>query len=123
MIDRLSLVARRRRALFFGLTLFSALLAGGLMLDFVKANGLTSLEVMGLILFIGLFTWIACAFWTAVAGFIISLRGTDPHVIHSTEVKPGPLHGRTALIMPVYNEEPSRVLAGIEAIWHSLQQQ
>ena len=120
MIDRIDLVARRRRATFFGLTFLSALLAGGLMFDIVKANGLTILEGIGLVLFIGLFTWIAGAFWTAVAGFIIRLRDRDPYVIHPDEVKDTVARGRTALVMPVYNEEPSRVLAGIEAIWHSL---
>lgn len=120
MIDRLNLVARRRRGLFFGLTFLSAFLAGGLMFDIVKANGLTVLEVMGLVLFICLFTWIAGAFWTAVAGFVIRLRGNDPYVIHPDEVKDTVARGRTALVMPVYNEEPSRVLAGIEAIWRSV---
>jgi len=123
MIDRLSLVARRRRALFFGMTFFSAMLAGALMFDIVKANGLTGLETAGLVLFISLFTWIAGAFWTAVAGFVIQMRGRDPHVIHSDEANSVVLHGRTALVMPVYNEEPSRVLAGIEAIWRSLGKQ
>jgi membrane glycosyltransferase len=122
MIDRVKSVSRRRRALFFGLTLLSALLAGALMFDIVKANGLTTLESAGLLLFIGLFTWIAGAFWTAVVGFTIRLSGRDPDVLHADEVRDVPLKGRTALVMPVYNEDPTRVLAGIEAIWRSLVQ-
>jgi membrane glycosyltransferase len=120
MIDRYRAAARRRRALFFGLTFLSAVLAGALMFEIVRANGLTVLEAIGLVLFFGLFTWIAGAFWTALAGFIIRLIGRDPVVMHSDEASKEPLRGRTALVMPVYNEEPTRVLAGIEAIWRSL---
>ena len=44
------------------------------MLDILRANSLTVLEAMSLVLFFGLFTWIAGAFWTAIAGFIIRLQ-------------------------------------------------
>ena len=48
-----------------------------LMLDILRANSLTVLEEPSLVLFFILFTWITGAFWTAVAGFIIRLRGGD----------------------------------------------
>ena len=120
--DRLKKAARRRRALFFGLTLLSAALATGLMHDILKANGLTGYEEAGLVLFFVLFTWITGAFWTALAGFVIRLIGRDPAVLHQDEVAGRTLHGRTAVVMPIYNEDTARVAAGLDVIWSSLRE-
>jgi membrane glycosyltransferase len=116
-------IARRRRLLFFGLTLTSGLLATLLMLDILRANGLTVLEAMSLVLFFGLFTWIAGAFWTAIAGFIIRLKGGDPRVMQAHDADGLAIHSRIALVMPVYNEDPKRTTAGLDAIWSSLARQ
>jgi membrane glycosyltransferase len=110
----------RRRLLFFGMTFGSGILASLLMLDILRANSLTVLEALSLVLFFGLFTWIAGAFWTAVAGFIIRLKGGDPGVIQAHDADGLVIHGRIALVMPVYNEDPRRTTAGLDAIWTSL---
>ena len=115
--------ARRRRLLFFGLTLTSSVLASLLMLDILRANSLTVLEAMSLVLFFGLFTWIAGAFWTAIAGFVIRLRGGDPRVMQAHDADGLAIHSRIALVMPVYNEDPRRTTAGLDAIWSSLAKQ
>ena len=109
-----------RRALFFGLTFASAGFASTLMLDILVANGFSLLELAGLALFFCLFVWIAGAFWTAIAGFIVHVFGRDPAVLHANEAQGQTLRGRTALVMPVYNEDPTQVFAGIHAIWSSL---
>jgi membrane glycosyltransferase len=116
-------VRSRRRLLFFGLTFISSILASLLMLDILRANSLTVLEAMSLVLFFGLFTWIAGAFWTAVAGFIIRLRGGDAGVMQAHDADGLVIHSRIALVMPVYNEDPRRTTAGLEAIWTSLSAQ
>jgi len=118
--DRLQKVARRRRALFFGLTLLSSALATGLMHDILKANGFSGYEKAGLVLFFVLFTWITGAFWTAIAGFVIRILKRDPAVLHQDEVAGRTLHGRTAVVMPIYNEDTTRVAAGLDVIWSSL---
>jgi len=115
--------ARRRRLLFFGLTFVSSILASLLMLDILRANSLTVLEAMSLVLFFALFTWIAGAFWTAIAGFIIRLKGGDELVIQAHDADGLVIHSRIALVMPVYNEDPRRTTAGLEAIWTSLSAQ
>jgi membrane glycosyltransferase len=115
--------ARRRRLLFFGLTLISGLLASLLMLDILRANSLTVLEAMSLVLFFGLFTWIAGAFWTAIAGFIIRVKGGDPYVMQAHDADGLAIHSRVALVMPVYNEDPRRTTAGLDAIWTSISKQ
>ncbi|MGH8140985.1 MAG: glucans biosynthesis glucosyltransferase MdoH [Steroidobacteraceae bacterium] len=112
-----------RRTLFFGLTLLTALTGGQLMLRVLQADGLSWLEVSGLIMFMVLFTWISGAFWTAVAGFVIRLTGRDPAVLTTAHAAEGPLRGRTAIVTPIYNEDTARVFAGVEAIWSSLMQQ
>src|ERR1700754_110655 len=116
-------VAIRRRLLFFGFTFLSSILATLLMLDILNANGLTLAEHLALPLFFILFTWIAGAFWTAVAGFIIRLIGRDPEVFHPADVEGRPVQGRTALILCTYNEDFDHVAAGIDAIWTSLQKE
>jgi membrane glycosyltransferase len=113
-------MALRRRALFFGLTFSSSILATFLMLDILNANGLTLAEHLALPLFFILFTWIAGAFWTAIAGFVIRLKGGDKAVPHPADVAGRPVQGRTALILCTYNEDFEHVAAGIDAIWTSL---
>jgi membrane glycosyltransferase len=120
MTPPLKKVARRRRALFFGLTLLSSALATGLMHDILKANGFSGYEKAGLVLFFVLFTWITGAFWTALAGFVIRIIGRDPAVLHQNEVAGRRLQGRTAVVMPIYNEDTTRVAAGLDVIWASL---
>ena len=111
---------RLRRTLFFGLTLLTAGCASALLLDALQANSLSGIELLGLLLFFALFAWIASAFWSAIAGFAISLVGRDPGAVQLGEVAGRALRTRTAIAMPVYNEDPRRVAAGLEAIWCSL---
>jgi len=112
--------ARVRRALFFGLTLATSAFAGLLMLDILRANGLTPLEGVSLMFFFALFTWISGALWTAVAGFLVRVTGGDPAVPDADSVRGRKLRTRTAIVMPICNEDPVRVMAGLDAIWSSL---
>ena len=109
-----------RRTLFFGLTFLTAGCASALLLDVLQANGLKGIELLGLLLFFALFTWIAGALWTAIAGFVVRLTGRDPGGLDISAVAARPLRTRTAIVMPVYNEDPRRVAAGLDAIWYSL---
>ncbi len=117
---RLRRAALWRRLLFFALTLLTAAAATGMMCDILAANGLTGLKRAGLVLFYVLFVWITGAFWTALAGFVIRLRGGDPLSLRPAELAGRPLAGRTAIIMPIYNEDTTRVAAGLDVIWSSL---
>ncbi len=119
-LSRFVRIRRRRRTLFLGLTLLTSVLASLLMLDILRANGLTVMEAVSLVLFFGLFTWIAASFWTAIAGFVLRLRGSDPLVVQARDAEGLTVRNRVALVMPVYNEDPVRTSAGIDAIWGSL---
>jgi membrane glycosyltransferase len=76
----------------------------------VGLGGVTPLEWALLILFVLNFSWIALAFSSAVVGFFALLT--------RKRLKPLPdrLTTRTAVVMPIYNEAPSRVFAAVEAI-------
>jgi len=91
----------------------------------LRVNGLDVLKVASFILFVILLLPIALSFWTAVIGFIIQWRGGDSLDLTRT-LEPIPASNeelpRTAVVMPVYNEDPSRVFAGIKATYESLEQ-
>jgi membrane glycosyltransferase len=77
----------------------------------VAVGGVTVLEWALLALFVANFSWIALAFSSAVLGFASLLRPRKPGLII-----PARLNARTAVIMPIYNEAPSRVFGSVAAI-------
>ncbi|WP_428945799.1 glucans biosynthesis glucosyltransferase MdoH [Pantoea sp. FN060301] len=75
-----------------------------------------------LFLFAVLFCWVSAGFWTALMGFLQLLMGKDKYSIsyNSNDQDPiNPAH-RTALIMPICNEDVERVFAGLRATWESV---
>ncbi|WP_158746753.1 glucans biosynthesis glucosyltransferase MdoH [Acidisphaera sp. L21] len=88
----------------------------------LDSGGITTLIVVLMVLFVALFAWIALSFTSSVAGFISCLfRGGRRLGIGLRTPLPS-LGIRTALLMPTYNEQPSRVMAGLEAIQLSLRE-
>jgi membrane glycosyltransferase len=116
----------RRRRLFFVLVALTRALGVGMMLDILSANGTTPLELVILALFAVTFLWIATAFWSGVIGFILQWWRRDPLSLRplAQTAPPAaartPLQSRTAVVMPVYNEDTARVIAGLEATYRSL---
>jgi membrane glycosyltransferase len=77
----------------------------------VAVGGVTVLEWVLLILFALNFSWIALAFSSAVVGFVSLLRrGKNWLSVPKT------LQHQTAVIMPIYNEAPSRVFGSVAAM-------
>ena len=109
-----------RRFYMLGGTAALTAVAAWQMWRVLRVDGLGVLEGVLLFLFVALFAWIAQSFLGAVAGFILLLSrrsaklGIDPHA-------PLPsLSLRTALLMPTYNEDPHRLLCGLQAIYESV---
>ncbi|CND87806.1 glucans biosynthesis glucosyltransferase MdoH [Yersinia nurmii] len=75
-----------------------------------------------LILFAVLFCWVSAGFWTALMGFLQLLIGKDKYSISASVVGNEPLNPahRTALIMPICNEDVERVFAGLRATYESV---
>ncbi len=78
------------------------------------SGAVTPIAVVVLVLFTLNFAWIGLAFVNAAIGTIIAIRlnlGRRPPVAEEA-----PLAGRTAVLMPVYNEQPERTFSAIEAM-------
>jgi membrane glycosyltransferase len=109
-----------RRFYILGGTAAMTIAATTMMWKVLAVNGVSVLEACLLCLFVALFAWIALSFAGAVAGFLTAVfdrgykLGIDPD-------EPLPqVHTRTALLMPTYNEDPRRLLAGLQAIYESV---
>jgi membrane glycosyltransferase len=118
--ERLRRAACRRRTAYFGLTLGTSTIAATLMWEVLSANGVDATKLVGLVLFFLGFAWTAGVFWSALAGFVICLRGRDDAVPCAAALAGRRLNGRTAIIMPIYNEDTKRVAAGLESLWTEL---
>ena len=107
--------ARVRAARFatFGGTL--ALLVWGTreMHAVVEAGGVTSLEAVFLAFFAATFGWIAFPACAALAGLAFAPRASRPGGAGAGRANG---EGRIALVMPIYNEDPSRTCAALEAM-------
>ncbi|GGD04800.1 glucans biosynthesis glucosyltransferase MdoH [Aureimonas glaciei] len=104
------------RRLVFALTaVLLALLAGALFALIVTASGTSRLQVLQVSLLTICCLWLAWGFNTAVTG-ILAGRGEKPRPIQLLPVSPS----RTAILVPVYNEDPQAVFARIAAMIEGL---
>ncbi|MDN3556600.1 glucans biosynthesis glucosyltransferase MdoH [Halomonas maura] len=116
-------VGRLRRLVLLVLTVGQSLVAAKYMSTVLPYQGTRPLEIAILALFVLLFSWVSAGFWTALMGFFQLLRGRDRHVINAREVDDdAPLDpgARTALVVPICNEDVPRVFAGVRATLESL---
>jgi membrane glycosyltransferase len=93
--------------------------------EILRINGLDTLKVASFVLFAILLLPIALSFWTAVIGFVLQWRGGDAlDLTRTLETSPaGPEDlPHTAVVIPVYNEDPNRVFAGLKATYESVEQ-
>ncbi len=113
--------ANRRRAVFVLLTLLSTAFATALFADAQPVHHNTWLQYGQLALFGLLSAWVVTGFVTALMGFWVSLRG-DKHTLSAAAVQHHPMNpdARTAIIMPICNEDVATVFAGLRATCESL---
>jgi membrane glycosyltransferase len=72
----------------------------------------TALEWVMVVLFVLTFSWLAQSFTASVVGFVWLLT----HPPRKREPLPAVLSEKTAVVMPIYNEAPSRVFGTMQAI-------
>jgi membrane glycosyltransferase len=113
--------AKRRRATFVLLTLLSTALAGSLFADMQPDYDNAWLQYGQLALFALLTAWVVTGFMTAMMGFYVTLFG-DVHSLSSKKVQHHQLDTstRTAIIMPICNEDVRTVFAGLRATCESV---
>jgi membrane glycosyltransferase len=113
---------RFRRCLIVLATFVITAAASSEMYNVMNVRGLTTLQVALLVAFTLNFVWIALPFVSGVAGFAVLLRGRSANGLVIPPSQPTPmLTTRTALLMPIYNEEPHRIFASMQAIYESLE--
>src|SRR5215469_15575337 len=112
----------RRRLCFFTLALFTVAAISWAAFNMLEINGLTPLKETIFVLFVLLQIPLALSFWTAVIGFLVQMTGGDPLDLTRTLDSELVELPRTAVVMPVYNENPVRVFAGLKSTYESLEQ-
>lgn len=93
------------------------------LIDVVLDDGLSPIECAMVPLFVVLVLPIALSFWIATFGFVVRRFRTDELSVTRDLARSrtaAPLTARTAVVIPVHNEDPVRVGAGIKATFDSL---
>lgn len=113
-----------RRMILLSLMLMQTALATYFMAQVLPYQGAKPLEMAILALFSLLFCWVSAGFWTAMAGFLVMMRGTDKFAIsqHVDDAQALDPAARTAIVMPICNEDVGRVMAGLRATYESIGQ-
>lgn len=113
--------AKQRRLAFMVLALVSTVLAS-MLFAAVQPNYDNVWLEYGQIGLYGLLSgWVVTGFVTALMGFYVSVRG-DKHALSAKQVVDHPMNpeARTAIIMPICNEDVATVFAGLRATCESV---
>ena len=122
--DRARVMARRR-LVFFTLVSLTCLGLFGWMTRLVGADGIDLFDVLVLALYGGTLPWVVIGLWNAVIGVALIylkrdwLRAVVP--LAGLDDADSPIVTRTAIVMPVFNEDPERVFKHLRAIEASLE--
>ncbi len=119
---RWHVAASVRRFILVFLVIAQTVVATYYMTAVLPYHGAHALEVAMLILYAVLFAWVSAGFWTAMMGFLQLLIGQDRYSINSSKVPDSKLPdgARTAILMPICNENTARVFAGLRATYDSV---
>ena len=109
-----------RRTAVIGTAMLLTLAAAYQIWWLLRGGGTDVLETVLLVLFVLLFAWIVQAFVGALAGFVLIVSKRRARLGLSAKTPLPALSSRTALLMPTYNEDPERLMAGLQAIHESL---
>ncbi len=116
--------ANTRRLALLILILLPTCIATGYMAYVLPQNGPPIINGAVLFMFAILYAWIAVGFWTAMAGWMVLMKGLDKWSIswicREGQGAPVSRDFRTAVIMPICNEDVNQVTAGISAAVQSL---
>ncbi|MCA3554552.1 glucans biosynthesis glucosyltransferase MdoH [Aestuariivirga sp.] len=107
------------RLFVFGASLLITGLGTWKMYQVISPVNVTTLQVLFASFFALTFAWIAFSCASAILGFLVLLFGRArlPPLAETCEM------GRTALLMPVYNEDPERVFAALSRIGLALRRE
>ncbi len=113
----------RRQVVFFTAVVMLTGFATWVLADILWRGGISGIEIALIVLFVPLFGMVTLGFVQAICGFFILLRRKDPYSISRTlpEEPPEPEDmPATAIAIPIYNEDVSRVYEGLRTIYLDL---
>lgn len=113
-----------RRLLLLVLVVLTAAAGTFLVVPVVSSRGPDIIKIGFLPAFILLFAWAALSYWAGVFGFVLGLLRLHPVTLRRRGPTVGPipeLRERTAILIPVYNEDPGEVFTRLRAIYRSLE--
>lgn len=120
-LPSLRTTALLRQLLLLALVIVPSLGATGYMATVLPHKGSTLLELAILLAALALFAWILVGFWTATMGFFVLLFGDKHRLKHDTMAEDGlPSGARTAILMPICDEDVARCFAGLRVVYESL---
>ncbi len=116
---------RLRRTTFFSFVFLGTVVGIWLMFLMLDVDGVTWYEAALLAVFVPLYYQLNVGFWTALIGvWMMNRPKPDPLDLNRTITNDdleAPLNATTAIIVPVYNEDVTRVFEGVRAVYNSLQ--
>ncbi len=104
------------RTLLLVATVGASIFAGREMYAAASAGGMTVLEWLLVVVFVGTFAWIAFSAANAVVGVVLPYRAKGQKLSPAGTEEAG----KTALVMPIYNEDPRSTFAALAAMARDL---
>lgn len=122
-LDRYASHGAWRRLLLLFLVAATTGLGAVLMAHVLGLEDGRVLDLAVLAVFTVSFAWIALSFWAAAIGFVLRLLGLHPVSLRRRFPSRGPLpspSGRTAILMPIYNEDPHQAFGRAVSTYRSV---
>ena len=124
IFERWSRAAFFRRIALFILVAGATIAGAAVMFTILADHGVAVSEWLILMIFTLLFGWISFNFWVVVFGFIVLIFRPDRFdVSHELRLcqQPVPNDFKTAVVMPIYNEDVASVFARVRTMEQSLE--
>ena len=116
----------RRRLLLLFIVLIPTIISSNTMARLLPDRGSILLDTFLVAVFTTLFAWISVGFWTSIAGLVILLTKKDAYRVSRAcdglDLSIADRSARTAILIPIYNEEVKRVIAGLRTTYHSVRE-
>lgn len=115
---------KARRWIFFALVVASCALLFGWLARLLTADGFDLFDGLMLVLYAGTLPWVVIGLWNAVIGFSLIQFKRDwlHHVVPLEGLETGEVAqtAPTAIVVPIFNEDPEAVVHHLKAIEKSL---
>jgi len=117
--------SRMRQATFFSFVFLGTVIGIWLMILMLQVGGFAWYEIALIAVFIPLYYQLNVGFWTALIG-VWMMNRPKPDALDllrtiTQDDLDAPINATTAIIIPVYNEDVTRVFEGLRSVYNSLE--